>query len=76
MLCPTADAWTDKQQHCSYIAVTVHWIGREPCSKALVLRSEVITFYHLPYDSHSGAAEAGVVLKMLDRAGITGKVCM
>jgi len=57
------------------MCITAHWIGRRPQTKALHLRSEVLAFHHLPYDSHHGMGMAQVFLAMLDRAEITSKVC-
>lgn len=70
----TADTWTDNQQLRSYICITAHWIGRDPQSKVLRLRSEILAFHHLSQDSHGGSAMAEVVVEMLDRAEITANV--
>lgn len=70
----TADVWTDKPQRRSYLCITAHWIGRDPQTKTLTLRSEILAFHHLSYESHHGAGLAAVVIQMLDRAEITAKV--
>jgi hypothetical protein len=71
----TMDVWTDKQQQWSYICVTAHWIGRNPQTKVTCLRSDILAFYHLPHDSHDGHGMAKVMLRLLDRAEVTTKVC-
>lgn len=63
------DLWSDQNRR-SYLAMTAHWIA--PTSP-LQLRTALIAF-HRYYGRHDGITLAAVVLRLLDRAGITLKV--
>ncbi|KIM56456.1 hypothetical protein SCLCIDRAFT_65514, partial [Scleroderma citrinum Foug A] len=42
----TLDVWTDRN-HKSYLAMTGHWISKDPTTKVLHLESALFTFHHL-----------------------------
>lgn len=69
----TMDIWSDKNRR-SYLAITAHWIAIIPGTTALDLKAALIAFQQLRGD-HDGESLAEVVLQLLDRAGITLKVC-
>lgn len=68
----TVDTWSDKLKR-SYLAMTAHWIANVESSSTLELRTALIGF-HCLRQGHSGRSMAGVVMKLLDRAGVTVKV--
>ena len=68
----TMDIWSDHNRR-SYLAITVHWIAMIPRTTALELKAALITFHRLHGD-HDGESLVEVVLQLLNRAGITGKV--
>jgi len=73
------DLWTDANLS-PFMAVTAHWIEVEtmPTPQGaqynLRLRSDLIGFHHVP-GHHSGEHIAHAFLHVLDRIGITHKVC-
>jgi len=68
----TMDIWSD-HNHQSYLAITAHWIAMIPGTTALELKAALIAFHWLR-GHHDGESLADIVLQLLDRAGITGKV--
>ena len=68
----TMDIWSDQNLQ-SYLAMTVHWIARVEQTDGLKLRMALIAFHCLT-GRHDGKSLAKIVLHLLDRAGITGKV--
>ena len=62
------------------MAVTAHWIETTTIQTAdgpqyiLKLRADLIAFHHAP-GRHSGEHLAEAFLQVLDRIGITSKVC-
>ena len=69
----TADIWSNQSRY-PYLAVTAHWIKRHESSRHLELRGALIAFHRLR-GSHNGRRLARIVLHILDRVGITAKVC-
>ena len=68
----TCDAWTALNGS-SFFAVTGHWI--EESSKGVwTLQSALLGFTHIPY-AHTGKRLGQVLYKVLERVGITHKVC-
>jgi hypothetical protein len=68
----TLDTWSDHQQR-SYLAITAHWIANIEQSSALELKAALIGFHKLR-EGHTGKSMARVVVRLLDRAGVTVKV--
>jgi hypothetical protein len=68
----TMDIWSDQNRR-SYLAITAHWIAMISGTTALELKVALIAFHQL-CGGHDGETLAGVVLQLLDRAGITVKV--
>lgn len=58
----------------SYLALTAHWISADESSGRLSLKAALIGFHRLEKE-HSGRNLAECILGLLDRAGITRKVC-
>jgi hypothetical protein len=56
------------------MAVTAHWIARVTGTTSLQMKAALIVFHRL-CGNHDGETLATAVLQLLDRAGITGKVC-
>ena len=59
----------------SYLALTAHWISLDATSACPVLRAALIGFHPLK-KSHTGANIGRIILHLLDRAGVTSKVCI
>jgi len=68
----TMDMWSDNPLR-SYLAITGHWIARVEGTSSLQLESALIAFHQVRQD-HSGESLANIVLRLLDRAGVTLKV--
>ena len=68
----TLDIWSDQNLR-PYLAMTAHWIAIHEPTDTLKLKLALIAFHRL-HCSHDGASLANVVIKLLDRAGITAKV--
>jgi hypothetical protein len=71
--------WSDPNLS-PFMAVTAHWIETTTIQTAdgpqyiLKLRADLIAFYHVP-GRHTGEHLAEAFLQVLDRIGITSKVC-
>jgi len=68
----TMDMWSDKPLR-SYLAITAHWIARVKGTSALRLEMALVAFHQVCED-HTGESLANIVLRLLDRAGVTLKV--
>ena len=68
----TIDTWLDQNRR-PYLAITAHWIAQNRETGALKLKAALIAF-HRVCGGHDGLSLAGVVLGLLDRAGVTMKV--
>lgn len=53
--------------------MTAHWLAKVGETDALAFKTALIAFHRLR-GSHDGKSLANVVLRLLDRAGITMKV--
>src|SRR5216684_3165961 len=69
----TMDIWSDQNLQ-SYLAMTAHWIAKVEQTDGLKLRTVLIAFHCLT-GRHDRKSLAEIILHLLDRAGITGKVC-
>jgi hypothetical protein len=69
----TADIWSNQSRH-SFLAVTAHWVERDEPTRHLKLRAALIAFHRLR-GSHTGQRLARIALNILDRVGVTDKVC-
>lgn len=75
----TEDLWSDHNL-APFMAVTSHWIQTTTIQTAdgpqhiLKLRCDLIAFIHVP-GRHNGEHLAEAFLGVLDRIGITSKVC-
>jgi|GraSoi_2013_60cm_1033757.scaffolds.fasta_scaffold67130_2 hypothetical protein len=58
----------------SYLALTAHWIALDASSGHLVLRAALIGFRRLK-KKHTGVNIAKTLIRLLDRADVTLKVC-
>ena len=56
------------------MCITAHWIARNKRSHNLELKTALIAFHHVS-GTHDGVNLARTMLKLLDRAGVTSKVC-
>jgi hypothetical protein len=56
------------------LAVTAHWIALDKSSGGLTLKAALIGFHRLK-DKHTGINIARTIRYLLDRAGVTLKVC-
>lgn len=75
MIALTIDGWDDKEMR-AYLGVTAHFMRRTNKASSqgkLVLKSALIAFLPTP-GRHTGQVLAKALLKITDRAGITGKV--
>jgi hypothetical protein len=68
----TTDIWSNKQMR-SYLAVTAHWLSIN--NTKLTLRAALIGFHHMK-GKHSGPSIARAIFSVVERAGITDKVCL
>ncbi|OBZ73092.1 Zinc finger BED domain-containing protein 4 [Grifola frondosa] len=68
----TTDIWSCMKLR-RYLAITAHWMMRDEKSHSLHLKAALIAFHRL-YGKHNSQNLAKVVLKLLDRAGITVKI--
>ena len=68
----TADIWSDQTRQ-PYLAITAHWISECEGTGALELKTALIAFHRL-LGRHDGRSLASIILELLDRAGVTGKV--
>lgn len=66
------DMWSDESLR-PFIAITAHWISLE--GDSLKMKASLIGFHYFP-TSHTGQALAETLLELLDRAGVTTKVCI
>ena len=69
----TMDIWSDQLRR-PYLAMTAHWIAETAGASTLELKSALIAFHHM-HENHSGDKLAKTVMYLLDRAGVTVKVC-
>jgi hypothetical protein len=69
----TADIWSNQSRH-PFLAVTAHWVERDESTRHLKLRAALIAFHRLR-GSHNGHRLARIALNILDRVGVTDKVC-
>lgn len=69
----TADIWSDPNRQ-PFLGMTAHWIGKIEGTNSLQLKASLIAFHRLR-GNHDGISLASTVLQLLDRAGVTGKVC-
>lgn len=69
----TADIWSDKSRR-SYLAITAHWMAKVEEVSSFKLKVALIAFQRLG-GRHDGESLALTVLSLLDRAGVTTKVC-
>jgi hypothetical protein len=69
----TADIWSNQSRY-PFLAVTAHWIERDESTHHLKLQAALIAFHRLR-GSHNGPRLARIVLHILDRVGVTEKVC-
>lgn len=58
----------------AYLAVTSHWISLDKSNGRRSLKAALIGFHRLK-KKHSGVNVARTILYLLDRAGVTLKVC-
>jgi hypothetical protein len=58
-----------------YLALTSHWIATNKLSGRLTLKAALIGFHRLK-NKHSGRNIARTIQYLLDRAGVTRKVCI
>ena len=68
----TIDTWSDQNRR-PYLAITAHWIAQHKDTGALKLKTALIAFHRIR-GGHDGPALADVVVRLLDRAGVTVKV--
>jgi len=68
----TMDMWSNKPLQ-SYLAITAHWITRVKGTLALWLEMALVAFHQVCED-HTSESLANIVLRLLDRAGVTLKV--
>ena len=68
----TVDIWSNNNWH-SFLAVTAHWIAKDPSSGSLKLRSALLAFHQIHGD-HTSQSLAKIVLHLLDRAKTTAKI--
>lgn len=68
----TTDVWSNKQL-ASFLAVTAHWLSTE--SHQLTLKAALIGFHRMT-GRHNGTSIAAGILEVVQRAGITNKVCL
>jgi hypothetical protein len=59
----------------AYLALTAHWISCDKSNGHLALKTMLIGFHRVK-KKHSGANIAKNILHLLDRAGVTLKVCI
>ena len=71
MVSLTADLWSN-QVLASFLAVTAHWLSNQ--SGELSLKAALIGFQRMTGD-HTGKSIAKGILQVVERAGITHKVC-
>jgi hypothetical protein len=69
----TSDLWSDKNLR-SYLCLTAHWMARNKRTGALELQCALIAFHHVT-GRHDGVNLARIMIALLDRAGVTTKVC-
>ena len=71
----TTDIWSNKRRQ-SYLCITVHWVAyNKPNNQGLILKSSLLAFHPL-HGKHSGKAIAEVIYSLLERADVTGEVCI
>jgi hypothetical protein len=76
----TMDMWSDPDRK-AYMAVTAHWLERQPLQVAqtlqhrINLRVDLIGFIYVP-TAHTGSCLAETFLFMLDRLQISNKVSL
>ena len=58
----------------AYLALTSHWISQDKSTERLTLKSALIGFHRIK-KKHTGSNVADAILQLLDRAGVTLKVC-
>jgi hypothetical protein len=70
------DIWSDKKRQ-SYLCITVHWVAYSQSDNQgpLVLKSSLLAFHAL-HGRHTGGAITDIVYALLERAGVTGDVCV
>lgn len=70
----TSDVW-DTASRRAFVGVTGHWIGRDAGTKDLQMRSAILGFQRLE-GRHEGKRIADVVLGILERVNLLGKVSL
>ncbi|KAI0919445.1 hypothetical protein AcV7_006181 [Taiwanofungus camphoratus] len=68
----TLDIWSDQRRR-PYLCLTGHWIARDKLTKSLLLKAGLLAFHRI-FGKHDGKNLAKIVLKLLDRAGVTVKL--
>jgi hypothetical protein len=59
----------------AFLAVTAHWIASDKATGSLSLKAALIGFHRLK-NRHTGRNIARAIIYLLDRAGVTDKVCI
>ena len=70
----TSDLWSDKNLR-SYMCITAHWLARNRRTGELELKCALIAFHNVT-GPHDGVNLSKIMLALLDRAGVTERVCV